>query len=228
MVTSTNTNPAASLISSLNAANSSLASSSSASGSNSSTALQNQFMTLLTTQLQNQDPMNPMDSSQMTSQLAQISTVSGISQLNTTLQALSGSMIASSATSMVGHGVLVDGSTINLANGQGLAGINLQNPADNVVVTIKDASGNPVRTLNLGAQQAGIVPLAWDGNNDAGTAVASGTYTFSAQAVSGGNTSAATTLSFGTVNGVVPSATGATLDVSQLGAFDMSKILMVM
>jgi flagellar basal-body rod modification protein FlgD len=227
MVTSTNNNPATSLIASLNAANSSLAAKSSTAATSAS-SMQNTFMTLLTTQLQNQDPLNPMDSSQMTSQLAQINTVSGINQLNTTLQALSGSMIASSATSMIGHNVLVAGSTINLSNGTGLAGVQLQNPADDVVVKIQDAAGNTVRTMHLGAQQSGIVPVSWDGLNDAGSAAPNGTYTFSAQAVNGSSTAAATTLSMGMVNAITPSATGATLQVSQLGAFDVSKILMVM
>ncbi|MBI1173848.1 MAG: flagellar biosynthesis protein FlgD [Sideroxydans sp.] len=227
MVTATNTNPASSLISSLNASNSSLGASSAASA-NSSTALQNRFMTLLVTQLQNQDPLNPMDNSQMTSQLAQLSTVEGVNQLNTTLQALSNSMIASSSSSMIGHGVLVQGSAINLSGGQALGGVQLQNPADNVIVKIQDTAGNVVRTMRLGAQQAGIVPLTWDGKNDAGTTVADGSYTFSAQSVNGTDTAAATTLSFGTVNAVTPTSQGASLNVAQLGAFDMSKILMVM
>ena len=227
MVASTQNTTSSSLISSLNAANSSLAKTAT-SATNGASGLQNQFMTLLTTQLQNQDPLNPMDSSQMTTQLAQISTVSGINQLNTTLQALSGSMIASSSSSMIGHGVLAAGSTIGLSNGQGLAGIQLQNAADNVVVTIKDAAGNTVRSMNLGAQQAGIVPFTWDGLSDAGTAMANGCYTFSAQAVSAGNTSAATKLAYGMVNGVTPSAAGATLNVANLGALDMAKVMMVL
>ena len=67
-----------------------------------------------------------------------------------------------------------------------------------------------------------------DGLNDAGTAVADGSYSISAKAVTGSNTSAATTLSFGTVNAMQPTSQGASLNVSQLGSFDMSKILMVM
>lgn len=226
MVTATNNNPAASLLSSLNATNSSVGASKA--GGNSTTALQDRFMTLLVTQLQNQDPLNPMDNSQMTSQLAQLSTVNGVNQLNTTLQALSNSMIASSSSSMIGHGALVQGTSINVSGGKGLGGVQLQSAADNVIVNIQDAAGNPVRTMRLGAQQAGIVPLTWDGLNDAGTAVKDGSYTFSAQAVNGSDKTAATTLSFGTVNAMTPTAQGASLNLSQLGSFDMSKILMVM
>ena len=70
---------------SLLAAMNGTSSSSSSSSTSSAAAAQNQFMTLLVTQMQNQDPLNPMDNSQMTSQLAQLSTVSGIDTLNTTL-----------------------------------------------------------------------------------------------------------------------------------------------
>jgi flagellar basal-body rod modification protein FlgD len=234
MVTATNTNPAASLIASLNAANSSLANNGTAS-SNSASSMQNTFMTLLTTQLQNQDPLNPMDTSQMTSQLAQINTVSGINQLNTTLNSLNNSLTSSqslsTATGLIGHNVLVPGSSIQLSNGQGLGGVQLAQAADSVQVLIKDASGNTVKTLNLtGAQQAGVVPVVWDGTTDSGATAADGNYTMTAQAVTGSTSSAATTLSLGAVNAVTPGAAGqnATLSVAGLGTFDVSQVSMVM
>src|SRR5664279_439991 len=71
---------------------------------------QSRFLTLLTAQLKNQDPLNPMDNAQMTSQLAQISTVDGIERLNTTLQSLisdSSNSQTMQAAALVGHGVLV-------------------------------------------------------------------------------------------------------------------------
>src|SRR5580693_3920451 len=86
----------------------------------SAAAAQNQFLTLLVTQMQNQDPLNPMDNSQMTSQLAQLSTVSGIDTLNTTLQSLVGSYQTSQtlqATSMIGQNVFTPGNTMTLASG---------------------------------------------------------------------------------------------------------------
>jgi flagellar basal-body rod modification protein FlgD len=226
-----NTNPTTTLINSLNASNSSLSGGAAAkAAANGATGLQNEFMTLLTTQLQNQDPMNPMDSSQMTAQLASISTVSGINQLNTALQALSSTMSAGSATSMIGHGALVKGSSINLANGAGVFGVQLAQPADSLQVTIKDSSGATVRTLDLGAQQAGVLPFAWDGATNAGGTAPSGRYSFSVQAVASGSSLASTPLSYGMVNAVTPGVQGqpTTLDVGQIGTFDMSSILMVM
>ncbi len=84
-------------------------------------ATQDRFLKLLVTQLQNQDPLNPMDNAAVTSQMAQLSTVNGIDQLNATVQALSASMATSQslqATSMIGHAALVPGSQIAMAGGQ--------------------------------------------------------------------------------------------------------------
>jgi flagellar basal-body rod modification protein FlgD len=221
----------AALIAALNAANSSVGKTT-AVNPNSASAQQDKFLLMLTTQLKNQDPMNPMDNAAITNQMAQLSTVSGINQLNSTLQALSDSMVMGqsvSATSMIGHGVLVPGSAINMASGQAVGGVDVTQPADSLNITIKDKAGNTVRTLNLGAQTtSGVVPFAWDGKTDTGTAAADGTYKFSATSVLSGVTSTPATLSFGTVNSVTPGATGANVSVGALGSFALSSVKQVM
>lgn len=218
---------AASVIDALNAANSSLAKKTVGAAGDT----QDRFLKLLVTQMKNQDPLNPMDNAQVTSQMAQLSTVSGIDRLNSTLQALSDSMAAAqtvTAASMIGRGVLVPGATMNLANGQALGGLELALPADSVAVKIQDAAGALVRTLHLGAQQAGILPLAWDGLTDTGAPAADGVYRFAAEAVLAGSHAAAATLTFGMVNAVTPGAKGATLDVGRLGGFALSEVKQVM
>lgn len=225
------TGSAAALINSLNAANSSVGKKTAASDPNSASASQDKFLTLLVTQMKNQDPLNPLDNAQVTSQMAQLSTVSGIDKMNSTLQALSNSMAMGqslSATGMIGHGVLIPGSTVSLANGQALGGVELTQPADSLKVTIQDAAGNIVHTMQLGAQEAGVLPFAWDGLTDAGTAAADGSYKFAAEAVLSGNTTTPATLAFGTVNAVTPGAQGVTLDVGQLGGFALSAVKQVM
>ena len=220
----------ASLIASLNAQNSSLAKGA-VSDPNSISATQDRFLKLLVTQMKNQDPLNPMDNAQLTSQMAQLSTVSGIDKLNSTLQALSDSMAVSqsvSATSMIGRGVLIPGSAISLTNGQAIGGVDLAQPADSVKVTIKDPAGNTVRTLQLGAQEAGVVPFSWDGQTDLGATAAKGSYSFTADAILAGNAMTPATLAFGMVNAVTPGAQGATLDVGQLGSFALSAVKQVM
>ena len=127
-------------------------------------------MTLLVTQLKNQDPMNPLDNAQITSQLAQLSTVTGVNKLNTTLESLKSSYQSSEAlqaTNMIGHGVLVEGNYVDLQGGKGILGVDLASAADKVQLIITDpTTGKDVQTIDLGAQAAGTIPMAWDGVPD--------------------------------------------------------------
>lgn len=188
-------------------------------------------MTLLVTQLKNQDPLSPMDNAQMTSQMAQISTVSGIDKLNTTLQALSASMTPNQtlqASSMIGHGALVAGSGVDLAAGLGVGGFSLTTPADNATVSIHDSAGALVNTLSLGAQPAGINKWQWNGTDSNGAALPSGSYTFMVSATQAGNTVAATSLQYGLVNSVTQGATGATLSVGSLQNIALNQVQQIL
>ena len=217
-------------IAALNAANTSLGKKTKV-DPNSASAQQEKFLTMLTTQLKNQDPLNPMDNAAITSQMAQLSTVSGISQLNSTLQALSDSMSMGqsvSATSMIGHGVLVPGAGLDLASGKAIGGMELTQPADSVKVTVKDSSGNTVATVDMGAQKAGVLPFVWNGQTDAGGTAPDGAYKFSVTATLANATSTPASLAYGTVNAVTPGAKGATVDVGALGGFALSSVKQVM
>jgi len=191
---------------------------------------QDRFLKLLVTQMKNQDPLNPMDNAQITSQMAQLSTVSGIDKMNTTLQALSNSMIGNQTAamaSMIGYGAWIPASVMTLANGQSIGGVELAQPADSVRINIFDESGNAVNTLQLGAQNAGMVSFAWDGQTNMGTTATPGKYRFTAEAVLAGSPVAATQLSFGQVYGVTPSASGTKLDMGALGEFSMAEVRQV-
>jgi flagellar basal-body rod modification protein FlgD len=189
--------------------------------------LENRFLTLLVTQLRNQDPLNPMDNAQMTSQLAQISTVDGIERLNATLQALmasSNETEAVQAAELVGRGVLVPGSGLQLRQGSALGGLELAEPADKVNVTIKDSHGLVVRTLNLGSQDPGTVSFVWDGRADNGNQAADGAYQVAIVAERGDAKVSATGLELGVVSSVTRTAQGASLNVGTLGAFRLADI----
>lgn len=178
--------------------------------------MQTRFLNLLVTQLKNQDPLNPMDNSQMTTQLSQISTVSGIEKLNATLEKLLGSYTGTQqmqAAAMVGKTVLTAGSSIELGSYGGIAGVDLASAADKVTVTIKNAAGSSVRTLQLGKLEAGTSNFVWDGLNDAGEAVDTGTYSFSVAATSGSDKVTSTALQAGMVNAVTLASDGLTLQV---------------
>jgi flagellar basal-body rod modification protein FlgD len=199
---------------------------------NSVAAQQNQFLTLLSTQLQNQDPLNPMDNAQLTSQLAQLSTVTGINTLNATVTSLAASLSASQVTSsanMIGHGVLTKGTALALvatpavaatdtaaavpASASAIYGVNLGTAADDVQVTISDSTGKLVKTIDLGAQPAGAQPFGWNGIPDGGTTpLAAGNYTIAVSATAGGVAlTDATSLTYSTVASVSNNASGTQL-----------------
>lgn len=193
-----------------------------------SAAAQDRFMTLLVTQMKNQDPLNPLDNAQVTSQLAQLSTVSGIDKLNSTLEALKGSFQSNQslqAANMIGHGVLVAGSNLSLSGGKGVMGIELTEPADDVQVSIKNASGKVIHTMDLGSKEVGTVPLTWDGVTDAGDVAPDGQYSFEVAATRGGEKIAGVTgLGFGVVASVSTSAQGVKLNVPTIGAVNLTDI----
>lgn len=200
-------------------------------GKEDTSAVQDRFMTLLVTQMKNQDPLNPMDNAQMTSQLAQLSTVSGIDKLNSTLESLKGSYQSSQslqATSMIGRGVLVPGSKVQLAEGQGIFGVELPGPADSVKVTIRDATGKAVQTINLASQEAGTIPLAWDGKTDTGTKANDGSYTVEVEAMLGSEKTTVNPLTFGQVNSVSTGSQGVKVNVPAVGMVNFSDIKQIL
>ena len=211
---------------------------------NSPKAIQDRFLKLLMVQMKNQDPNNPMDNSQLTSQMAQLSTVTGISTLNASLNTLMSNLQSTQslqAASMIGHSVLAPGNTLQLAstttkdaNGvstttqKSVFGLQLANDADAVNVTIKDSSGNVVRKLSLGAQSSGVVPVIWDGTNDAGKKAADGDYTFTVSATVGKAAVSATPLAFGTVSSVMNGADGIKLNVSNIGTIKQTDVVQIL
>lgn len=143
-----------------------------AGGSPSATEQSDRFLKLLVTQMQNQDPLNPLDNAQVTSQMAQISTVSGLENLNTSLGGLStqfGQLQALQAAALVGHDVAFEGNTLRVQGNKADAGFELKSGADKVVVEITTPGGTPVDRIEMSALQAGRhdinweVPSAWTG-----------------------------------------------------------------
>ncbi len=180
---------------------------------------QDRFMTLLVTQMKNQDPLNPMDNAQVTSQMAQLSTVSGINQLNSTVESLMSSMQVGQsyqAANMIGHSVLVEGSTVSSTGEGGYFGVELPVGADKLTVEIKDASNNTVRTLEFGQQEAGSIPFSWDGHAADGSISPSGNYKFNVTATVNGQSVEATALTFAQVKSISNSSSGVNLNLDNL------------
>ncbi|KQV80241.1 flagellar biosynthesis protein FlgD [Massilia sp. Root351] len=190
------------------------------------------FMTLLVTQLKNQDPMSPLDNAQITSQLAQLSTVTGVNKLNTTLESLKSSYQSAEsvqAAGMINHGVLSEGKNVGLADGKAILGIDLGTPADTVNIVIKTAAGKEVDTIQLEDQPAGTLPITWDGKTSDGKTLPNGNYVFSVEARSGGKVlKDALGLQFGVVASVSTGAGGVKLNVPTSGQLSMSDIKQIL
>ncbi|AVR98154.1 flagellar hook assembly protein FlgD [Pseudoduganella armeniaca] len=195
-------------------------------------AEQDKFMTLLITQLKNQDPLNPLDNAQVTSQLAQLNTVTGINKLNDTLESLKSDYAATTsgqAVNLINHGVLAAGKSMQVADGKGIFGVELGSYADKVDVDIKNASGKVVQTISMSAVEAGVQPLVWDGKMADGNTAPNGNYTLSVTATTGGQpVTDAKTLSFGSVASVSTGPTGAKINVPGMGQLTMDDIKQVM
>lgn len=183
---------------------------------NSTQGTEDRFLKLLVTQMQNQDPLNPLDNAQVTSQMAQLSTVTGIEKLNTALSDMSKSFMANQslqAANMIGHNVLAPGGDLNLKGGTVIAGIELQGAADKVAVSIKDSKGNVVRNIDMGEQKAGTVSFQWDGKTEGGQAAPDGKYTFEVVATQGTESVTADKLTLSKVTSVTLGAQGVSLNV---------------
>lgn len=195
-------------------------------------ATQDRFLKLLVAQMQNQDPLNPLDNTEVTSQMAQLSTVSGINKLTELMaQFTQSSTQAQSlqAAAMIGRGVFAPGDTMTLTASGALAAVELPQSVDQLTIAIKDASGKIVHTANLGAQNAGTVTLEWDGVTDSGATAPPGSYRFEVQALAG--TKAVTDaqkLAFGIVNGVTLGSSGVTLNIDGIGAIALSDVKQIL
>lgn len=182
---------------------------------NSAEEMADTFLKLLVTQMQNQDPLNPMDNAQVTSQMAQINTVSGIQQLNTTMNGMLGQfaqMQALQGASLVGRNVLVEGSSLALdAEGVARAGFELDGPADRVKVEILSPAGRVIDTLDFGAQGSGRHGFEWEAGDLGGDA---GDLRFRVVATRGGSSVSHTPLVIDHVLAVANGGSGIDLELA--------------
>jgi flagellar basal-body rod modification protein FlgD len=187
------------------------------------------FLKLMTAQLQNQDPFDPVDNTQMVAQMAQFSQLSGITEMSTTLKAISdklGNTTTSDAMSYVGKTVLTEGDVAFGRTTGGIAGgIELDGDATDVNVTIQDANGQVLKTVNLGQQSAGTVSFDWDGTTDSGQAAGTGPFKVSAVASNSGKAVTSRTLVWAPVTSIsMPSSGSPVLNVAGIGNVAVSAV----
>lgn len=190
---------------------------------------QSDFLALMTAQMKNQDPFNPVDNTQMVAQMAQFSSTAGISQMNATLNTIANklnSASASDAMGYVGKAVLTAGTTAYERTSGGITGaVELDTDATDVSVSIADANGNMVKQIQLGKSAAGTVNFDWDGKDDAGNKVEGGPYKVSVDATNLSKIVTARTLVWAPVeSAALPNGGEPTLKVTGVGTVKTSAI----
>lgn len=192
---------------------------------------QAEFLKLMTTQLQNQDPFKPMESGEFLGQIAQFSTVSGIQQLNDAFGGLSSSLTANQtlqAAQLVGHAVQVDSDVSTLPDEGYLLGAVDVPSTGQVSVEIVDGAGQVVRRLDFGTLPAGNQQFAWDGLDANGQRAAAGTYTMRASHVSGSTRTDLDTSAIAQVRSVVLGNNGLTLELDGLPPVALADIQQIL
>jgi flagellar basal-body rod modification protein FlgD len=181
------------------------------------------FLKLLVAQMQNQDPLNPMDNAQVTSQIAQINTVSGIEKLNGTVGNLSTQFLQMQAVqgaSLVGREVIVPGNKMDIADKVGQGGFQIDAAADNVKIEVQNAAGQTLQTLNLGAQSSGMHSFEWD----AGAYDNTSGITFKVTAMNGATTLKSTALMRDKVNAISTANNSLVLDLEKVGGVTYDQV----
>eukprot|EP00456_Euglypha_rotunda_P013435 TRINITY_DN1402_c0_g1_i14.p1 TRINITY_DN1402_c0_g1~~TRINITY_DN1402_c0_g1_i14.p1 ORF type:complete len:224 (-),score=74.95 TRINITY_DN1402_c0_g1_i14:183-854(-) len=203
---------------------------SSTASSKSSSLDQQDFLKLMTVQIQNQDPLKPMENTEFFSQIAQFSTVSGIDKLQTAFSSLATQLSSSQslqAASLIGRDVLVE-SSVGVLGDNGLSGALDIPSSGSVNLQIRDASGAVVRTIDLGTQSAGQLAFNWNGTDAQGEALPNGLYRISATVSgSGGSSVAATTYAVDQVSSVALGSDGLNVELASLGELPFSGVLRI-
>lgn len=182
-------------------------SSSSSSGSSGTTLDSDAFLQLLIAELQNQDPTNPTDSTEMINQIASFSTVEQLSALNDTATSIYDSLTAmslNSAVSFIGQSVLAEGDDISkTGDGTTAVSFTLESDAESLTAHVYNSSGTIINSISLGATDSGTYTFTWDGTNYTGAEVANGAYSVVFEAYDeDGDSLEVSTMVAGTVSGV--------------------------
>jgi len=192
-----------------------------------STLGQEDFLKLLMTQLQNQDPMEPMDNGEFMGQMAQFSTVQGVTEMGESIDGLvsiyQGQQMSANA-SMIGKKALVNGNWAQLEDGKLAGAIDLTTAANDLRVDVKSESGELMASIGLGSKMAGTQEFSWDGIKQDGTTAPEGNYYLSASAIRDGQATVPAMQVYGTVNSVQMKGSEVTLNVSGQGNVSFNNV----
>lgn len=212
--------------SSINSATASASSSAASAATASLNISPSQFLTLITAQMKDQNPLSPSDPTQFLSQLEGLSQVSSLQSMQSSLQ--SSQMLT--GTSLLGKSVLASGSSAYLSTGGTVTGaISAPSGASSLQVQIADANGNVVRTLSVTPAASGLSAFNWDGKTDAGAAAAAGQYSINVIANVNGASQSVTPLIESTVKSVTLDSANNSLDLNTSnGTVGLSSVVSVL
>jgi flagellar basal-body rod modification protein FlgD len=168
---------------------------------------QEDFLSLLTKQLSQQDPFKPVSNDQMIAQMASFATVDGIGKMNTQFESLNSAMTSNQAlqaSSLVGRDVLVPGAAGVKKDDAGMAAmVKLPSSVENLFVRIEDEMGQLVRTMDVGAKPAGDNRVEWDGKDQNGNPLPAGKYKVKASGLLDGTSTEFGVSTYANVNSVL-------------------------
>jgi len=184
---------------------------------------QEDFLALMTAQLQNQDPFEPMESGDFLSDMAAFGTNDGIAKLQESFSDLAASLYSNQAleaSAMVGKNALVAGNTGHFDGTNPVeGGVNLPSSVTDLTVTITGLGGHIIKQMDMGIQPAGVTNFSWDGTDNSGNTMPQGTYNIVAEATVNGSNTALETLAEGVVESVTLGSGGAapTFNIKGIG-----------
>ena len=195
---------------------------------------QDEFLKLMTTQLSNQDPFEPMDNGEFLGQIAQFGTVNGINELLTSFDSFASNVQSSQAlqaSNLIGRNVLVNNDQAYLPSGGSVSGaVELDSSADHVAVNIYDAYDSLIGRVDLGPQVPGLVPFNWNGATLSGQQATAGRYRIEVEATRGSSTEAMAPMVSANVVSLTLGGVGQEMQVElenlgQVGFSQVNKIL---
>lgn len=191
---------------------------------------QNEFLKLMTTQLANQDPFQPMENGEFMGQIAQFGTVNGINELLVSFESLASNLQSSQAlqaSNLIGRNVLVNHNKGYLPEtGSLLGAVDLDSSASEVTLNVYDESGEAIGRVDLGNKPAGLVQFAWDGKTFSGQRAAAGRYRIEVEAKFGGTTESLTPQVVDQVKSLVLGSAGQqmTVELKNLGSVGFNQV----
>ncbi len=193
---------------------------------------QEDFLTLMTTQLMNQDPLQPMENGEFLAQMAQFSTVNGITEMNQSIQGMSENFSAQrlmQAGGLIDKSALVEGKSTQLNADKGLRGaFVLDRATDGTQVIIRNARGEVVHTEALGIKFTGTHEFSWDGVMDNGVQADPGDYFVEVNALENGELYEPQTLVYSNINAISAGPSGElVLEVAGIGNLPFADVYRV-